>query len=401
MLRIPKLAKKEWMVLAAFAGVTALVVMLFFILQLIREGFPQANAPLNQAEVAVLIPFEGQQAEMGQAVLNATIKAVTTYPDDIQLQNIEKISVVSYDTKGTADGAAVAAEKAARNPATMFVVGLLDARQAQAAAEVLVDNQLAVITPTNSASVSDLSGVTNLYRIMTPDYYQSEAIVDFLLDQQLSSIYLIAEPSTYVKSNLDYFNVVANDRLKIVGGVDLSQQELPNDLAFQLLESEAQAVVFFGGSAAASTVIEKMNTGEQELVFIGCDLLDDPGLVIPQEGKVSVYYTSSSLRLGGLEEEEKLSFYEAALGDSASQPFAYETSQAVWFALEALEKRAEQQTPREAVWRNLSRSNIRGYQEHQYSLSNHLRYPYEIFIYQAGLGQDWMSNSLVYTYQGR
>ena len=224
MQRIPKLAKKEWIVLAAFAGVAALVLLLFFVLQLVREGFPQAKAPMNQAEVAVLIPSEGQQVEMGQAILNATIKAVTTYPEEIQLQNIEKISVVAYDTKGTADGAAIAAEKAATNPATTFVVGLLDARQAQAVAEVLVDNNLAVITPTNSASVSDLSGLDNFYRLMTPDFYQSEAIVNFLLSKQLSSIYLIAEPSTYVKSNLDYFNVVANDRLKIVGGWILAKK---------------------------------------------------------------------------------------------------------------------------------------------------------------------------------
>ena len=183
--------------------------------------------------------------------------------------------------------------------------------------------------------------------------------------------------------------------------MDLGQEELPTDLAFKLLESEAQAVVFFGGSSAASAVIERMNTGDQELVFVGCDLLDDPGLLVPQDGKVSVYYTSSSLRLGGLKEEEVLSFFEEALGDSSYQPFAYETSQAIWFALDALQMRTGQQTPREAVWRNLSRSNVRGYQGRQYSLTNHQRYPYEIFMYQAVPGQEWMKNPLADTYQVR
>ena len=495
-----QLSDKERKTLIIYGLSFAAVIIAFFILDIVRKGFAPPEPTSGVADLAILAPLSGPQAELGLALLNVVGNAVYRHPQDLTLEGFN-VSVTGYDTGGTADGAANAALQTARNPNTVAIIGPLDARQAIAISEVLQGKGLSVITPSSTSPALPIGSIKGLYRIPAPDNMQGKAIVDFLLQQGLqsevflisgsssnfanevtnfkesftnqivtvdeiqiesaedqdydelaqrikssgaeliaflgekedgslfqnkleeadlnlpllsdtrgqnlaskavehpshTSIFLIAEPTTYVQNILETFNQAAQEKLHVVGTLNIGQDSIPESLGVQIKETQANAVVYLGSSERARQVLQSLNQENQNLPFVSSDALNDPSL-LPLPGKANnVYYASSILNLSGLPENETLDLYRQALDQFSDDPYAYESIQATWLVLGALTNQSLKATARELVWNNLSRMSVLGLNNTRYAFSNGQRSPINYYIYKVdSAAQAWEDNPIVY-----
>ena len=165
MQRLPSLTRREKIILLIFIISGIAVLALYFGLGILRDGLSVWAVPEGQVEIAVLMPFEGDQTVLREAVLGSLRQAVNNLPEGIELSSIQQIAITEYDTKGTPDGAAEAARRAARNPDTVVIIGPLDARGSLSAAETLRGKNLAVITPSSTAPTLPVETYQGLYRI--------------------------------------------------------------------------------------------------------------------------------------------------------------------------------------------------------------------------------------------
>ncbi len=305
---------------------------------------------------------------------------------------------MAYDTQGTPDGAAKAARRAARKQATVAIIGPLDARQVLAAAETIQGRKLALITPASTAPALPVGNIPGLYRIPAPDNLQGQAIVEFLDDHLMRrNVFLFARANAYVQNILEVFNQAARDRLRVVGTLDLSQVTSTEEITRQVLDSEADVIVYLGGREDFDLLLGVLVAPDVDLPVVASDMVNDPSLPPLANETLEVYYTSPILNMGDLPEDTLVS-YQEALGEYSNRPFAFETVQAVWAVFAALEFQEKNQTPREAVWENLGRVRLDGLGGVSTAFWGGQWSPGVIYIYQIDPTQgDWSANPVVAT----
>jgi branched-chain amino acid transport system substrate-binding protein len=352
-----RLLSKERTTVALYAVVAACLLALYVLLGLVRGGGSILAAPAKHAEVAVLVPLSGPQAQLGHAVLNVAQRIVASARPDLK--------VSGYDTQGTPEGAAQAASLAALEPTTIAVIGPLDARQVLAAAETLRGEKLALITPASTAPVLKTSQYPGLYRIPSTDDAQGQAVASFLRQSlRRTQVFLIVESSSaYVQGVLHHFDdalaSTPEGQLRVARRLDVEEGTLPADLGRLIADSQASVVVHLGGARNAQAILKAMNAAGLHVPFVGIDAIDAPSLLATASNSAplldGVYYTSPILDLEAASDKASLASYRQALGPLASAPFAYETTQAAWLVMAALPQAAQNPAgAREAIWRNLA-----------------------------------------------
>ena len=101
----------------------------------------------QETRVAILLPLSGPRAALGQAVLDAAMLALFEVADgDFALR--------PYDTAGTADGAAAAAEKAVAD-GVKLVIGPVFSDPVRGAAPVVQNANVNIMAFSNNRDVAE------------------------------------------------------------------------------------------------------------------------------------------------------------------------------------------------------------------------------------------------------
>ena len=103
-------------------------------------------SPPRDIRVALLLPLSGAQAALGNAMLEASQLAMFEMAT-------EQFTIFSIDTKGTPEGARLAAEQALRNGAGL-ILGPLLARSVQAVSSVVGGSGINIVAFSNSRAVA-------------------------------------------------------------------------------------------------------------------------------------------------------------------------------------------------------------------------------------------------------
>lgn len=385
---------REKNILWSFLGAGFLVLCIFLLLGFLQNGLPGPVAQTNQVQLAVLCPSRGTQVELCAGVVSAVRRAVES--GVVMLPEGLQAAVVTYDTGGTADGAASAALSAAQNPNTAVIIGPLDARQVQAAAEVLQPYDLALITPASTALVLKVEDYPNLYRMPASDLYQGQAIVDFLDEMRLRDVFVIAERSAFVPELLNAFNNASQGRLRAVGSQALQDAGSIASAVSQIKTSQAQALVFLGSAANATALLQALAVEKIALPLVGTDALNTNTLQPLPENSGPVYFTSPIVNLAGLPDESRRDYFSQKLGDAVYAPFAFESAEAAWMVLTVLSSKGSGQTPRQQIVRLLA-NGVESSQGSGHFTSGQFSSAM-IHVYQVGIGiTDWKSNRLVFS----
>jgi ABC-type branched-subunit amino acid transport system substrate-binding protein len=503
MQKYPTLSSRERVILTLYGLGALLVLVLYLFLGWLRDTPTVQAADPGAAEIAVLVPLKGTQAQLGQSVLNVVQKTLATRYEELNLDGL-RLSVQAYDTGSTPDQAATAARRAARNGNTVAIIGPLDTRQILAALESMEGNDLVLVSPSSNAPFLPPGRYPNLFRIPSVDTDQANAIVDFLvetgqldrktvylvteqfetLDQKSfeenladrfeviatttlpaeelviselidaiqthspeivaylgdedavinelreslvevglefvfihnsmgrslarsldeadsKGIYLVAEPSRYVQNVVATFNQISQDRLRIAGVHNLGQDPLPDDFGEEIIDTHVGAVVYMGDLENAQIVLTRMKESGAQMPFIGLELLNRSELLPLPQTDFPVYYTTSIMSLATLVGDESLADYRQVLGELATSPLAYETTQATLAVLQSLSGANPQADLRRAVRTNIPRTKFDGLEGITHTLAGGRRTPRDCYIYAVDPDGNWNQNKLVYVYRGR
>ncbi|MGB0631095.1 MAG: penicillin-binding protein activator [Alphaproteobacteria bacterium] len=160
----------------------------------------------NKMRVALLVPLSGQRGALGQALLDAATLAVFDVADG-------DFVLVPIDTKGTAEGAAAAAEEAIA-AGVRLVIGTVFSDSVRAAAPPILEAGLNMIAFSNNRAVSEpgvyLSG-------LSPEA-QIERVVLYAAARGLQRIGALVPPGPYGTRVTD-----ALQRAAAAGGMEVSR----------------------------------------------------------------------------------------------------------------------------------------------------------------------------------
>jgi ABC-type branched-subunit amino acid transport system substrate-binding protein len=152
------------------------------------EAGPLQRLPIppdGTVRVAILLPLSGASAELSHSMLNAAEMAVFEIADD-------KFVLMPFDTKGTTDGAAAAAEQAIRGGAQL-ILGPLFAASVEAVAPLARTAGVHVISFSNSQSVAG----NGVFIMGFVPQQQVEAIVDYAVAKGLLRQAVLAPQDAY------------------------------------------------------------------------------------------------------------------------------------------------------------------------------------------------------------
>jgi branched-chain amino acid transport system substrate-binding protein len=151
------------------------------------------DAPQGEVRVAILLPLSGPNAKLGRAMLNAAQLSLFELAD-------ENFVLMTYDTHGGGDGAARAAENAARDGARLILGPLLANSVAAAHARARTfSTELNIVAFSNSPEVAG-DGVFILG--FTPRQ-QVRAILDYAASQGVSRVVALAPDNDYGRAVVD------------------------------------------------------------------------------------------------------------------------------------------------------------------------------------------------------
>lgn len=145
-------------------------------------------SPSRDIRVALLLPLSGQQAALGNAMLEASQLAMFEMAS-------EQLTIFSIDTKGTPEGARLAAEQALRNGASL-ILGPLLARSVQAVSSVVGGSGINIIAFSNSRAVAG----QNVFIMGFVPRQQVNTIVEYAAKRGLRRLALIAPDNSYGKT---------------------------------------------------------------------------------------------------------------------------------------------------------------------------------------------------------
>jgi ABC-type branched-subunit amino acid transport system substrate-binding protein len=151
-------------------------------------GGPLQRLPIppdGRVRVAVLLPQTGTSAKLAASMLNAAEMAVFEIADD-------KFVLLPYDTKGTPDGAAEAAEAAIRAGA-QIILGPLLAPSVEAVAPLARAAGVQVVAFSNSRSVAG----DGVFIMGFVPQQQVDAIVGYAAGQGLQRLAVLAPQDAY------------------------------------------------------------------------------------------------------------------------------------------------------------------------------------------------------------
>jgi len=374
----PQLSRHDLLIIFAYGGAILATIVLFYLIGILRNGISLPAIDAHHIEIAILIPQTGAQAALGKNIEQVAKKSLDFYRKNNPNKNWD-ITLTTYDAGNNAHSAALAAQLAAQNMATVAIVGPINARQVIAAAVITQDKQIAIISPASTASVLDLTKFRNVYRIPAPDQYQGDAIVEYLSAQRKKNVFLIGEPGKYSDLILDRFKQAAKDRIKISGTAALNTG-VPPDLAQNLSSSKTDVIVFIGSSKYFSEIMNIAKTASASTPIIGVDAINEDKIARKLTGTEQVFFTSSILNKGDgtsqLPED-----YKKTLGNLAGQPYTYETSQAIWAILASLDQAGQNSSARIEIQQTLNSILLPGESGGRITFNGRQMQPAYVYVY--------------------
>jgi ABC-type branched-subunit amino acid transport system substrate-binding protein len=159
--------------------------------------------------VAMLIPLSGAQGKLGESLWNAAQMALFDSQESY-------LNLIPIDTKGSDEGAIMAAEKAIRNGVDI-IIGPLNASASRAIAPLVNNANITVISLSNDSDIAS----DNIFPMGFDPHAQLYALFHYAKQQGKNNIVIFAPDNDYGKLVVNYANSYANDtsNIRITGHI--------------------------------------------------------------------------------------------------------------------------------------------------------------------------------------
>lgn len=234
------------------------------------EPAPTAVQPVAQTvKVALLLPLSGQNAQIGQAMLEAAQLALFDLAGD-------RFELLPRDTKGTPPGAAEAARQSIAEGARL-ILGPLFGAEVAAVKPVAINAGVDVLAFTNDWTQA--GGGTYVMGFVPAD--QVNRVAGFARSRGISRFVALAPRNPYGDAVVSALQS-ASQRLGISAQVERYEQTVTDlSLPARQVPPQSQAVLLAEGGQRAqglAAALAANGSSPQQVKFLGTGLWDDPTL---------------------------------------------------------------------------------------------------------------------------
>ena len=243
--------------------------------------------------VALLVPkSSGTAADLAQSLENAARLAAS------DLQSVQ-IDLRVYDTAGTAEGAALAANQAVGDGARI-IVGPLFGQAASAAGQAVAARGVNVLTFSNNPAIAG----GNVFLLGNTFQTSADRLVRYAASQEKGDIYIVhADDGAEITGRDSIQRAIAANGARLAGtsSFPLSQQgvisEIPN-ISRAYRESGASSIFVTSGTSGAlpflAELLPENGLDAENAQFIGLQRLDIPTSALSLKGLQGAWFATPS-----------------------------------------------------------------------------------------------------------
>lgn len=256
-------------------------------------------------KVASVTPLSGAQASLGESIKNGAQMALDERVEEFKALGFTLQFSPQDDQADPKVGVSVA-QKLITEDNLLAVVGHFNSGVAIPSSEVYAKENLAMVSPANTAVDVTERGLKNVTRICARDDAQGPAGADFMLNEMgCSTVFIIQDKTTYGQGIADEFR----NRFEAIGGTVLGYEGITagesdfSAVEEQVRASGAQAIYFGGIYPEGSLIIKQLAEKGIDVQFLGPDGMDSAEVVnIAGDAAIGVYYSSLAADVSGTTE---------------------------------------------------------------------------------------------------
>lgn len=300
------------------------------------------DAPETPVKLAVLGPFTGGAASIGQEQLNWARLAVADF-NEATGWNVE---LIEADTQLDPAVAVTVAESVIADPEILGAVGPAGSQEVEATAQMFMDARLVHVSPSATRPSLTQSGFDTFFRVVPTDDVQGPSDARFIYNELgATEIFIIDDQSSYSVGLADQVEETFTELGgTVVGRESVTQDDVDFSALATAIDASGAQVVFFPGQIASQGALLARQLQEQgsDVILFGADgfyTVDDfiAGAAGATEG---AYVSSFAPDISGLESSaDVVARYTEQYGDFGT--FGPPTYAAAMVILEAMQRAFE------------------------------------------------------------
>ena len=297
-----------------------------------------AGATAETLEMGSMSPLTGPYAADGTDIKNGVLTAIEVIKSEGGVTGFDDITLSAQDTACDPRQAVAAANKLI-NEEVKAVVGAYCSSSTLPASEVLMEEDIVMITPASTNEKVTERGLPYMFRTCGRDDDQSKAAVAFMKDHLgAKTVYLVDDKTAYSQGLADNVEKGAKEAgLKVLGHEHVNQGD--KDFSAVLTKiKQADPDVFYislqNSATGALMVIQAKRMGI-DAKYLGQDAVYHPQLIdIAKDASEGMYLTFGYVDTENPAYQKFLKAYKPKYGDpGAYSAYAYDSAMAYFKAV--------------------------------------------------------------------
>lgn len=266
----------------------------------------------NVIKIASCTPLSGSQAALGESIKLGAQMALEEHKGEIEKLGF-KLEFAPQDDQADPKVGVAVAQRLIADKDVLAVMGHWNSGVAIPSSEVYVKDNLAMVSPANTAPAVTDRKLPNVNRICARDDMQGPLGADYAVKELgAKTVYIIHDKTTYGQGVADEFRKrAAADGAKIAGFEGITAGESDFSAVLNKVAAAKPDLVYFGGTyPEGSLILKQMREKGIAAKFMGPDGMDSSEVIkIAGNAAIGAYFTSVagdiSLVPGGKEWAER------------------------------------------------------------------------------------------------
>lgn len=234
----------------------------------------------NVIKLATSSPLSGPQAALGESIKLGAQLALEEKKAEFEKLGF-KLELAPQDDQADPKVGVAVAEKLIADMGIMAVVGHLNSGVAIPASEVYKKDNLAMVSPSNTAPDVTDRKLPNVNRICVRDDIQGPAGAQYAKEKGVKSVFVIHDKTTYGQGLADEFKKEAEKiGLTVAGYEGVTAGEVDFSAVLNKVASVKPDLIYFGGMYPEAGIMNKQAREKGiTAMFMGGDGLDSSEIV--------------------------------------------------------------------------------------------------------------------------
>jgi branched-chain amino acid transport system substrate-binding protein len=249
---------------------------------------------LKVIKVATLTPLSGGQSSLGEAIKNGAELALNAQKAAFAKLGFD-LQLAPNDDQALPDVGTAAARRIASDRSILAVVGTLNSGVAIPSSAVLKDDNVAMVSPANTANAATDRGLANYNRIVARDDAQGPAGADFMIKTLKTKKAFVINDKTAYGAGLatEVVKYLKSKNVQVLGDEGTEEKSNFQPLIIKIKALNPDTIYFGGIYDQIGVFLKQLRAAGVNTPVMGGDGLDDNQLItIGGDGAKNTYFTT-------------------------------------------------------------------------------------------------------------